>query len=171
MSHSITEIIHAIRRNHALEHASLLVLAAKKGNRNLAGYSDWRGFWVLGEVDTEDLLAATQEALTRLKAGESRLAIHPNCGTNFAVSGVLAGSAAWLAMAGTGSGWKKKLERFPLVITLVTLVMILSQPLGPKVQSRVTTCPIPGKLQVVSVQQQSLRNTIAHRVLTKDALA
>ncbi len=171
MSNSITKVVHAIRRNHALEHASLQVLAANKGNRNLAGYSDWRGYWVLGEVDTEDLLSASQEALTRLKAGESRLAIHPNCGTNFAVSGILAGSAAWLAMAGSGNGWKKKLEHFPLVITLVTLVLILSQPLGPKVQSRVTTCPTPGTLQIVSIQKQTIRNTTAHRVLTKDAQA
>ncbi len=164
----LSGLIYNIRRNHALEHATLQILTGKKSYPFVAGYSDWRGFWVLGDVKTEDLKSAAEEALTRLKAGESKLAIHPHCGTNFAVSGMLAGSAAWLAMAATGSGWRKKLERFPLVVTLVTLVLILSQPLGPMVQSRFTTCPNPGLMQVTSITMQTFRNTSAHRVLTAD---
>jgi hypothetical protein len=132
----------------------------------MAGYSDWRGFWVVGDIQTEDLLSAAEEALKRLNAGESSLAIHPYCGTNFAISGLLAGSAAWVAMAGAGNGWKKKLERFPLVVTVVTLVLILAQPLGPMAQRKITTCPTPGDLKIASIQFQPFRNTKAHRVLT-----
>lgn len=159
-------IIGRIRRNHALEHATLQVLANRKKYPLMAGYSDWRGFWVIGDIQTEDLLSAAEEALKRLNAGESSLAIHPHCGTNYAISGLLAGSAAWAAMAGAGMGWKKKLDRFPLVVTVVTLVLILAQPLGPMAQKKITTCPTPDTLKISSIQFQPFRNTTAHRVLT-----
>ncbi|MEN6522417.1 MAG: DUF6391 domain-containing protein [Anaerolineaceae bacterium] len=159
-------IIGRIRRNHALEHATLQVLASRKKYPMLAGYSDWRGFWVMGDIQTEDLLSAAEDALKRLNAGESSLAIHPHCGTNFAISGLLAGSAAWVVMTGAGNGWKKKLERFPLVVTVVTLVLILAQPLGPMAQRKITTCPTPDGLKISAIHLQPFRNTTAHRVLT-----
>jgi len=89
--------ISRIRRNHALEHASLQVLSRRKPRTPLAGFSDWRGITILGNVSTAELQEAVEEARGRLKAGEHLLAIHPNCGTNYATSGILAGFAAWLA--------------------------------------------------------------------------
>ena len=165
MPNSVSLILHSIRRNHALEHATIQILSARKKYSFLAGYSDWRGFWVLGDVDTLDLQNAAREALSRLKGGESHLAVHPHCGTNFAVSGLLAGSAAMLALAGANSS-RKKLERFPLLISLVTLALIASEPLGPKAQQHLTTCPQPGSLEIAGVQVVPGQFTRAHRVLT-----
>jgi hypothetical protein len=156
-----------IRRNHGLEHAALQILARRQPGRRLAGYSDARGFWVIGSVRTEDLRAAVNEALGRLEGGESRLAVHPNCGTNFAVSGLMAGSAAWLAMLGVKGNFRKHLEHWPVVITLVTLVLILTHPLGPLVQERLTTDGRPRGMRVVGIILRGSGDIPVHRILTE----
>ena len=66
------------RRNHGLEHATIHLLSRAKPGRPLAGHSDTGGFWLLGEVDTEELVETVQTALTRLQNGERDLAVHPN---------------------------------------------------------------------------------------------
>ena len=75
-----------IRRNHALEHATLSILGRKTAQLSAAGYSDTSGFFIIGNVSTDQLREATTEALHRLQAGEAHLAIHPFCGTNFAAA-------------------------------------------------------------------------------------
>ena len=156
-----------IRRNHALEHATLQVLAHTNPFLKLAGYSNVAGFWVVGEISTDMLAVAVQEALARLRAGEIGLAIHPNCGTNFVASGFLAGLAGWVGMLGTGSGFRRKVERLPIVISLVTVTMILANPIGPLLQAKITTEPNIGALEVVRIER-GMRQTIPiHRVVTK----
>jgi hypothetical protein len=131
------------------------------------------GFWVVGEISTDMLAVAVQEALARLRAGEIGLAIHPNCGTNFVASGFLAGVAAWIGMLGTGSGFRRKAERLPIVISLVTLTMILANPIGPLLQAKITTEPNIGALEVVRIERavrndRTVRQTVPiHRVVTK----
>ena len=154
-----------IRRNHALEHATLQVLAARQPGIRLSGYSDLRGFWVYGEVSSEVLADAVQSALRRLQAGESNLAIHPHCGTNYAASGLLAGLAGWLSMLGSGSRLRDRLERLPLVVLAATLAFIVSQPLGLIIQKRLTTRSDPQGLYVLEVAQKA-GNLPIHRVLT-----
>ena len=160
---SITQV----RRNHALEHATMNILASKKNRPMLIGYSDFGGFWVLGQVDTQELQEAIEEALARLRAGDAALAISPNCGTNFAVSGILAGTAAWLVMLNNKLNWRKKLERLPMIATLVTLILILTRPLGPLVQERITTLASTGTLQVVGINIYERRGIPLHRVISR----
>ena len=100
-----------IRRNHGLEHATLHVLADGKPRRPLAGHSDLSGFWIIGDLSADEVQAAVREALQRLRNGEHDLAVHPNCGTNIATSGLLAGGAAALSMLGGGRRWRDKLDR------------------------------------------------------------
>ncbi len=157
-----------IRRNHGLEHATLHILAERKPSRSVAGHSNVNGFWILGDVATEELASAVQEALRRLNNGEHSLAIHPNCGTNFATSGVMAGLAASLAMFGAGRRWRDKLERVPLAITLATLALIAAQPLGLKFQQSVTTSGNPQGLKILEISQANRGKIIAHRVITSD---
>lgn len=139
-----------IRRNHALEHATLQVLAPKYPRQPMGGHSNPWGFVILGDVDTADLADAAVEALARLRAGESELAIHPGCGTNFATSGLLAGSVAWIGLGGEGK-WTRKLWRIPFILPLVVLVWQLSKPLGPKLQDKVTTEANMGGMEILSV--------------------
>jgi hypothetical protein len=134
----IMNLIQAIRRHHAIEHASLSIVTAKYPELHLAGYSDHQGFWVVGDVETDKMLAAVDEAIVRLQAGESELAIHPNCGTNFAAAGLIAGSLAWLCMLG-GRSFKRQLDRWPFVVSLVTIGLVVSQPLGPYLQANYVT--------------------------------
>ena len=154
------------RRNHALEHASLRVLSERNPHLALAGYSDPRGFWIVGKVDTEELAGAVQEARQRLNNGEHDLAVHPHCGTNYATSGLVAGLLAWLAMLGVGKGLQKKLDRLPLVISLVTISLVFSAPLGPRVQRLFTTNAELGSLKVVSITLSERNGTPLHRVHT-----
>jgi len=154
------------RQNHALEHATLHVLSKKPHLRSLAGYSDVNGFWIIGNVSTEELQEAADEALVRLQQGERRLAIHENCGTNFATSGVLAGVTAWLAMLGVKNDTRSKLDRLPMLVSLVTLMLVFARPLGPIVQEKLTTTPVMEKLKITEICRFQRGSTPLHRVLT-----
>jgi len=155
------------RRNHGLEHATLTILAGRFPYRSLAGYSTPAGYFIFGDVPTEDLHDAVQQAHARLCNGETHLAIHANCGTNFAVSGLIAGLLAWLGLAGADTR-RERVRRLPLAITLAALGCIISQPVGPLVQSRITTCADPGSLAVVEIRPFSFGRLNIHRVITQD---
>jgi hypothetical protein len=155
-----------VRRNHGLEHATLQVMAEKNPQLKMAGYSDTKGFWLLGEAETADIEASARQALERLRGGEANLAVHPNCGTNLVTTGFLAGGFAWLSMIGAGRETRDRVERLPMVISLVTLAMILAQPLGPMVQAKVTTSAATRGLEIVSVERTQRGNVPLHRVLT-----
>ena len=159
--------VKAVRRNHALEHATLHILGRKYKDRGLGGYSDQRGFWIVGDLETDAVQAAVDEALIRLKTGERHLAVHPNCGTNFVVAGVSAGLAAALAMAGAGRRSRDKLGRVPLAVSLATIALISAQPIGNAFQERITTSGDPGAMQVVGIEPKKGARLTAHRIITK----
>lgn len=156
-----------IRRNHGLEHASIHVLTEKQPRRSIAGHSDSKGFWLFGDLSLEEARAAVEEALRRLRAGERQLAVHPNCGTNFVVSGAAAGLFGALSMTGAGSKRSALLERLPLAILLSTVALIASRPLGMRLQERVTTSGDPGDLQIVEIRQSRRGDLVMHRVETR----
>ncbi len=155
-----------VRRNHALEHASIHILSRQNPGKSFSGHSDTHGFWLFGKVETETIANAVTEALSRLQNGEKNLAIHQNCGTNFVTYGFAAGLASLIALLGAKST-KSKLERLPLVTVFATLALILSQPLGYKVQQRVTTESDPGDLQILDVIRSIRGNVVVHRITTR----
>jgi hypothetical protein len=161
-----------IRRNHGLEHATINLLSKKYPGYSYAGHSDRKGFWIIGEISTDELAETVKEALARMNAGESKLAVHANCGTNAVTTGVLAGTFAWLATLKSANNFKSKLDRWPLIVLLVTGAVIVAQPLGPLVQEKVTTSGIPGGLHVTQITRyepsENHRVTL-HRVQTADA--
>jgi hypothetical protein len=164
----INEYFSRIRRNHGLEHATLHVLAQRFPNTPLAGHSDSWGFWILGDIPLENILEAAQNALQRLQTGQKQLAVHPNCGTNFATAGVFAGFSAWLVLAGVGNRWRDRLERLPLAIVLATLGVLVARPLGQIVQEKWTTSGTPEGLQIVSARLSRRGAIQAVRILTRD---
>ncbi|MCJ7622197.1 MAG: DUF6391 domain-containing protein [Anaerolineaceae bacterium] len=155
-----------VRRNHAMEHATLHMLTKKKNSQFFAGHADHRGFRIFGNATTEEVHEAVEEALVRLRAGEKRLAVHPNCGTNFVVSGIMAGCAAWLGMLGTESSFRRKLDRLPIIIMVTTLVLIYSRALGPLMQEHLTTNAKIGNLQVIEIMRHDRGRAIIHRIRT-----
>src|SRR5947199_180697 len=74
-----------IRQNHALEHATITVLSGIVPDLRVSARSSSTGVIMFGDVDLGLLRRSLDEALSRLKAGEAALAIHPNCGMNLAV--------------------------------------------------------------------------------------
>ncbi len=158
-------VLSRVRRNHGLEHATIHMLSRQPG-RSVAGHSDSGGFWILGDVGTEELAAATTEALARLRNGEHGLAIHPNCGTVFATQGIAAGLGAFIALWGAKRN-RDRLERLPLAALFATVGIMLAQPLGHRLQQRVTTSGVPGDLQIMDILRTQQGNFTAHRVTTR----
>lgn len=165
-------LVSRVRRNHALEHATMQVLAEQHGATHLVGRSSFWGFTIYGDVDTEDLLDAAQEGLQRLKAGQRTMAIHPNCGSNYAVAGTVAGLGAFVALGGLSRdqnrGVMDRIARLPLACALGTLGVILSRPLGTAFQAHVTTEADVGDLSITGVTRSERAGTAIHVVQTKD---
>jgi hypothetical protein len=155
-----------IRRNHGLEHATIHILSRKIPNVPMAGHSDTGGFWLLGDLDTEQVKQGVAEALQRMKNGEHKLAVHPNCGTNFVTAGMAGGLAGAAAMFGAQKT-SDKVARLPIAIGLATLALIATQPFGFLVQEHVTTSGKPGNMEIVDVIPSRRGKFTAHRILTR----
>jgi hypothetical protein len=160
-------LISRIRRNHALEHATIHLLSARHPRAVFVGRSDVGGFFLLADVPGEAVLHAAHAALARLRSGEHRLALHPNCGTNLLTASLLAGTAAYLTLTGSSSrGWRDRFDRLPLAIVASLLGLVVAQPLGIFLQRRVTTQGNPLGLEILSLRSWSRGATRLHRVRT-----
>jgi hypothetical protein len=146
-----------------VEHATLKILARKYNDKNLAGHSNPTGFYLFGDMTTSDIRSAIDEAMTRLRAGESGLAIHPGCGTNLATSMLLPATFAWVPFQGTRS-LRWRLLLIPVALTFALLGYVLSKPLGPWLQRNVTTEADLGNLQLEEIIP--VRKGV-HRIITK----
>ena len=164
----MSSLISRTRRNHGLEHATLNLLAKTHPRKTFAGHSDTGGFWILGEIPTDELDHTITDALGKLRSGQSSLAIHQNCGTNLLVSGFASGLAGAAGLIGVGKRPRDKFERIPIITALSVLALIVSRPLGPIIQKNLTTSGTPGALKVISITKQSLNGISAHRVKTQD---
>jgi hypothetical protein len=159
--------ISRVRRNHALEHATINLLSQRFPQTSIIGRSDTGGYYLVGDLPTDAVEEVAQEALQRLKAGERHLAVHQNCGTNIVTSGLLAGLASFAALAGSKS-WRDRLDRLPLALTGSLLAILISQPLGTKAQQHLTTDADVGELEIVEIKRKQHGSTIFHRVLTRN---
>ena len=155
-----------VRRNHALEHAIMHLLSRNSPPPQLVGRSDWSGISLYGEVDTPAVLQAARQGLARLQAGESRLRLHPRCGTNLAVGVFLSGCAVYAA---TEMSRKSVLRRFLRTVTYVIGVIFIARPLGMLVQRHVTTIPDLGDLRIKEIRKERRGGTITHRIVTAGA--
>jgi len=79
-----------LRRNHALEHATIVVMMEREPGRKLNGFSTDDGYFVQGVRSISEVESAAREAMRRLQNGEKRLAIHRNCGTTIVAANLLA---------------------------------------------------------------------------------
>ena len=137
----------AIRRNHALEHATVAVLLARTGPRRIAGRASVDGFVIVGEVETDALDAAAREALERLQRGQASLAVSPLCGTNIVVTAALAALGATLMLAfGHGS------QRLPNAFMAAMALAVVGQPGGRIVQRHITTLTDHADVEIVATR-------------------
>ncbi len=151
----------AVKQNHALEHATIVLLSRKFPDVRLAGISFAAGFFVFGDLPTEAILPAAQEALNLLRTTSPELAIHERCGTNLAVSGLLTGLAAM-----TVARMRRPYNTANNVILASTAALILARPLGLTVQRYVTTQTPNASMTIEKVIPLTLFGTRAHFVST-----
>lgn len=144
----LKNVINTIRRNHALEHATITLMLAQQGPMRVVGRAGTDGFYVYANVARDKLEEFAHEALGRLQHGEANLAVSPLCGTNIAVAGILAGAASCIAMAGRRS----PIDGLTRAITVSMLAIVASQPLGRLVQKNYTTSPDLDGVRIVSVE-------------------
>ena len=87
-----TSWLDRVRRNHALEHATINVMSRKHKDFSAQGNSTPWGFNLnlYGDVSDEDVNEAVNTAYTRLQAGEEKLALHPGCGTVLLTTAIMA---------------------------------------------------------------------------------
>jgi hypothetical protein len=137
------------------------VLSRRYPHVSLAGRATHSGFIILGDLPTEAVAGAAQEALRRLQAGQSELAIHPRCGTNFVAAGVLAGLSSLVA---TWRQPRRLLDRLPRVIVAATAAVLMAQPLGLWLQERVTTSPHLVRARIGRVSRRQLGAAVSHHV-------
>ena len=154
------------RRNHALEHATLHVLSVKYPKQHLAGHSNPTGFFILGNVPTEDVTTAASQALRLLRHGERDLAIHDGCGTNIATTVLVAGTLAWFVLRGSRS-ILGRLLRMPFALGSALVGVAISRPLGPWLQAKVTTEAEVGNIEILEVKRVGRGLISAHRIITR----
>ncbi|HKZ27127.1 MAG TPA: DUF6391 domain-containing protein, partial [Rubrobacteraceae bacterium] len=116
-----------LRRNHALEHATIVVMMEREPGRKFNGFSTDDGFFVQGVRSTEEVDSAAREALRRLRAGEKKLAVHRNCGTTIVAANLLA-AVFFLGALGVGFylGWNLYL----LILGGILISLVLRVPLS-----------------------------------------
>ena len=151
----------AVKQNHALEHATIVLLSRKYPDVRLAGISFAAGFFVFGDVPAEAILPAAQEALTLLRTTSPELAIHERCGTNLAVTAMLTGLSAM-----TVARMRKPYGSVNNVILATMAAMIASRPLGLTVQRYVTTQTPNPSMIITDVRALSVFGAPAHFVST-----
>lgn len=157
-----SSFVTAIRRNHALEHATIGILMTKLGaGTRMMGHASVDGFYVVGDVSTEDVAEAAHEGLARLKRGEHHLAVSPLCGTNLVTAGLLAGLASMLSMRR-----KRGMSHLPQVVLAATGAVILAQPLGRMAQKHLTTFAEVEGVDIVGVTSSGHGQRTRHKIRT-----
>jgi hypothetical protein len=155
-------VISRLRRNHALEHATMHVLAERHQPFSAQGNSTFSGFHlnIYGPVSREEVAEAAAEAHKRLKAGEERLAIQPNCGTVLLTTATMATLAAQATFTLEQRRQKRSslspsvlVNALPSAVLAVAVSLIVSRPLGMAIQAAYTVEPDLRDLEIVSVRR------------------
>ena len=158
-------VIAHIRKNHAMEHATIHLLTEALPHVSFGGWSFVKGFWILGKAELQDVQKAAEMAYARLNNGEKQLAVHPNCGTNVAVIGLCTAAAAMLTTLSTEED-ESGMTKFSAFTTAGMIGALAGKPLGPKVQEKITTDADVRSLSIVSISCSSFRGTPAFFIET-----
>lgn len=155
----LADVVRRTRQHHAIEHATIHILSLRFPDGAFSAYSDPLGFTLYGDVTEAELRRAVGDGLLRLQAGEHALSLHPNCGTNLAVSALLATLAAFLG----GGGRRTFIERFATALTLVLVAMVAAKPIGYWLQAYTTLAEVADRW-VAEIRPVSIGNRKAYRV-------
>ena len=140
---------HRLRRNHALEHATINVIEERYGPTRLAGLAGPEGFTIRGGAAPELVASAAQEALRRMRAGERELAIHPRCGTTLVASQMVMGLTFIVVLL-----VMRQFTLWPFVLGILAAIL-LGPRLSPLLQRHITTDASVADLAIVGVERQT----------------
>ncbi len=158
------DLIDRTRRNHALEHASMNVLSERHKGFSAQGNSSPGGFNlnIFGDVSDEDVYNAVEDAYRRLKAGESKLSLHPTCGTVLLTTAAVATLTAQASFALEMKRQKRStlgvagvIAALPVATMAVMISLIAARPLGMAIQKTYTVDANLGELRITSIQPTS----------------
>lgn len=146
-----------LRRNHALEHATLNVFEERHGPSHLVGYALSDGFRIAGAIEPLELLDVAQEALRRLQRGEHQLAIHHRCGPSYLAAQVLVSAGALSFLLATH---RLGLLDLPMI---VAVAIVLAPGVSRLLQRFATTATdVQGiAIEGIGPLGQSLRNNLS----------
>ena len=153
-------LLRDVRRNHALEHATVAVLLERGARPPLGGYSTRGGFFIFGKLTMASIEDAAREALNRLREGQKELAISPFCGTNIITRALLTGLVTALVM----NRKQGRLRRLPTLAAGIVGAAVVSRPIGHSLQRRYTTLAEPAGQEIVDVRRVWAGPFTVHRV-------
>ena len=156
----LLELAARVRRNHALEHATINLLSHHQKGSQTIGVSGLRGFTLFTDLTLEEVYPAVQQALAALQAGRSELAIHANCGTNLLTTALLTTITTLLGVRKKKEERSERVENFLQLVLFNALVLVLARPIGLWVQGNLTVDPQVQDVKIaaiVSHQQGNLQ--------------
>jgi uncharacterized protein YqhQ len=136
-----------IRRNHAIEHATINVLEQLAGhNLNISGLSREDGFYISGIQNPEMVEDAAIKSLRLLKQGNCHLAIHKRCGTDMAIANFVSALIFLILLFTTGM--------FSILNIVIALLLsnLISPYLGGYVQKYFTTSCDVANMEIVGLE-------------------
>lgn len=133
-----------LRMNHALEHATVNILERKYGYKNLAGYAENNGFFIIGTTNIFHVEQAAREGLALMKRGEKELAIHSKCGTSISMVNFISSLAFIFLILVTGH------FNIMNVLLAVLFANLLGPLLGRFVQRYFTTSADVSEMEIVT---------------------
>ena len=122
-----------LRKNHALEHATINVIEEYYGDQRLSGMAREDGFFILGQLPPGLVEKAARVGLQRLKSGASELVVHKRCGTSLAMANLVSALVFIFLLLNSGH-----FTFFYLVLALLA-AHILGPVLGRIIQRHLTT--------------------------------
>lgn len=159
-------VIERVRRNHALEHATLHMLAERIPNLVGAGRASHNGFYLYGDFEMSQIAESANDAIKRMNAGNAKLAIHPGCGTNLVTAGFLTGALA-LVMARLAGPRARWFEQLSGAVFGGLIGAFLAQPLGPWMQAHVTTSANMRGMRIRGIRHSQIGRINIHFIETE----
>ncbi len=134
----------SLRKNHGLEHATVNVLEKEYGYKNIAGFAEESGFYIIGADSKWVVEEAAARGLELMKRGNYGLAIHKRCGTSMTVANFISAVIFLLLLFYTGY-----FSIFNMVIAII-LANLTGPYLGQIIQKYFTTSTDIGGMEIVS---------------------
>tara|TARA_B100000686_G_scaffold1981_1_gene2204 strand:- start:207 stop:734 length:528 start_codon:yes stop_codon:yes gene_type:complete len=151
-----------IRRNHAIEHATVSILTEQISKSAVIGFAVPSGFIIYSKSSKDEILSAANNGLNLMKTGDSEISISQFCGTNLVVAALLTGVSTVLLSKILG----KKSKNILNITNGFLLSALLSKPIGRIVQKYVTTDPNVKHIQIKNSRSLRVGTSYLHFIST-----